>query len=41
VGGQEKFGGKTRFFYEHTVAGVVVADASKPKSIKVSYKFNY
>jgi GTPase SAR1 family protein len=35
VGGQEKFGGKTRFYYEHAVAGIVVADATKPKTIKV------
>lgn len=34
VGGQEKFGGKTRFYYEHAVAGIVVADATKPKTIK-------
>jgi len=37
VGGQEKFGGKTRFYYEHAVAGIVVADATKPKTIKVSF----
>lgn len=35
IGGEEKFGGKTRFYYQNAVAAIVVADASKSKSINV------
>jgi len=32
IGGDEKFSGKTRFYYQNTVAAVVVVDVSKPKT---------
>lgn len=35
IGGEEKFSGKTRFYYQNTVAAIVVADASKPKTLVV------